>query len=211
MTLSRRRGLARAAALSLIAIGLTGCISLLPKEKPSQLYRFGVDVAAPAAAPSTNERFTVRAAPLSFERAAAGDRILTVSGDQVAYVGAARWVSTAASLFESAESSAFNMLAGQSRLLAPGEPAAGDYVLKVDVRSFEARYDHGTNAAPEIVVEVYAALADRKDPRLGGNRLFRAVEPTGSNSVHAIASAFDKAVAAVLKDLVAWVDAKGAA
>jgi len=213
MMLSRQRDLVRTAALSLLTLGLTGCISLLPKEKAAQLYRFGADATTTTSAPSPSspggERFTVRAASLGFERAASTDRILTVSGDQVAYIAAARWVSAASSLFESAESRAFDTQAAKSRLLAPGEPTAGDYVLKVEVRSFEARYDHGASGAPTIVVEVYAALADRKDPRLGGARLFQAVEPADSNAVHAIAGAFDKAVAAVLKDLVAWVDAKG--
>jgi len=210
MTVSRTRHFAHAGALSLLMLSLAGCISLLPKEKPAQLYRFGAAPTTVAPAPSTGERFTVRAASLGFERAAATDRILSVSGDQVAYLGDARWVNAASSLFEAAEARAFDTGAAKSRLLASGEPTAGDYVLKVDVRSFEARYDNGASAAPKIVVEVYAALADRKDPHLGGDRLFQAVEPAESNSVHAIVGAFDKAVAAVLKDLVAWVDAKGA-
>jgi len=210
MKVFRERHLASVGALGLLMIGLTGCISLLPKEKPAQLYRFGADVSNALPTPATGERFTVRLATLGFERAAAADRILTVNGDEVAYVASARWVGAASSLFEAAETRAFDTQAGKARLLAPGEPTAGDYVLKVEVRSFEARYEHGPNASPQVVVEVYAALTSRKDSSLGGSRLFQAVEPAESNSVHAIAGAFDKAVGTVLKELVAWVDAKGA-
>ena len=37
----RLRTTAAAAALALAAVALGGCISLLPKAKPAQLYRFG--------------------------------------------------------------------------------------------------------------------------------------------------------------------------
>jgi cholesterol transport system auxiliary component len=205
------RGAAAAGVAVLGAISLSGCISLLPKTTPVQLYRFGADSAAATPAPTTGPRFTVRPAFISFEHAAAGDRILTIAGDQVAYVGGARWVGPAGSLFEAALTRAFDVHAGPARLLAAGEPAPGDYVLKVDVRAFEARYDKGPDAAPRAVVEVYAALSDRKDSRIESSRLFQVTTPAGSNSVHAIAAAFDDAVLKVLTQLVAWVDTKGQA
>ncbi len=205
------RGAVPAGVAVLIAISLSGCISLLPKTTPAQLYRFGADSAAVAPTPTTGPRFTIRPAFISFEHAAAGDRILTITGDQAAYVGGARWVGPAGSLFEAALTRAFDVHAGPARLLAAGEPAPGDYVLKVDVRAFEARYDKGPDAAPRAVVEVYAALSDRKDSRIESSRLFQVTTPAGSNSVHAIAAAFDDAVLKVLTQLVAWVDTKGQA
>lgn len=205
------RGAAPAGVAVLVAISLSGCISLLPKTTPAQLYRFGADSAAVAPSPATGPRFTVRPAFISFEHAAAGDRILTITGDQAAYVGGARWVGPAGSLFEAALTRAFDVHAGPARLLAAGEPAPSDYVLKVDVRAFEARYDKGPDAAPRAVVEVYAALSDRKDSRIGSSRLFQVTTPAGSNSVHAIAAAFDDAVLKLLTQLVAWVDTKGQA
>ncbi len=203
------RGAVPAGVAVLIAMSLSGCISLLPKTAPAQLYRFGADTAAVAPAPTAGPRFTVRPAFVSFEQAAAGDRILTITGDQAAYVGGARWVGPAGSLFEAALTRAFDVHAGAARLLTGGEPAPGDYVLKVDVRAFEARYEQGQGAAPRAVVEVYAALSDRKDPRIESSRLFQVATPAGSNSVHAIAAAFDDAVLKVLTQLVAWVDSKG--
>ena len=200
---------ARIAAAAMATLCLSGCISLLPKSKPAQLYRFGVGAAGPAPARVAGQSFTVRAASLTFERAAASDRILTVNGDETAYIAGSRWVTSAASLFDAAMTGAFERSQGPARLLASGEPAVADYTLKVDVRTFEARYVQGAGSAPTIVVEAYAALVKRGD-LTDQSRLFRAEAPATSNSLSAIAAAFDQAVGKVLDQMVAWVDARGA-
>jgi cholesterol transport system auxiliary component len=193
----------------LIAVTVSGCISLLPKQTPARLYRFGADESATLPASSVGPRFTVRMAPLGFEPAASGARILTVNGGQAAYIAGARWIAPAGSLFEAALTRAFDVDAGSAHLLAPGEPAIAEFVLKIDVRTFEVRYSHGAGAAPKVVVEIYAALSDRADPRIEASRLFRASAPARSNSMHAIVAAFDDAVRQVLTQLVPWVDKKG--
>jgi cholesterol transport system auxiliary component len=200
------------AAAGLAALGLAGCISLLPKEKPSQLYRFGEGppseaTSGPAAgAPA----FAVRLAPIGFDRPAATDRILTVSGDQTAYVAGARWVTSANVLFGSAVTRAFDAHGGPARLLAFGQLSHADLVLKIDVRTFEVRYPRVTGADPEVVVEAYGALIDPA-AAVGSERgrLFQARVPAASNSVHAIAAAFDRAVTTVLSALTTWVDTRG--
>ncbi len=213
-----RRGIApRWAAHGALAAGLSvalaGCISLLPTEKPVQLYRFGAG-APPAAAEASaaarpQSRFGVRLAPIGFDPPAAADRILTVKGDQTAYVAGARWVTAAGTLFRAAVTHAFDSHGGPAHLLAFGEPTPADLVLKVDVRAFEVSYTPG-GGDPAVVVEVYGALDDLNAPHADKSRLFQARVPAASNSVHAITAAFDQAVAKVLTDLVAWVDARGA-
>lgn len=195
----------------LLLATLGGCISLFPTGKPAQMYRFGAtSPAAPAASPDT-ARVTIRVAPNSFERAAASDRILTVSGDEAAYIAGARWVTAATLLFDAAVTQAFDSQPGPARLLVRDEPVAADYVLKLDVRAFEARYDHGRGAAPTVDVEVYAALVGHRDARgTVVSRLFQAQAPAGSNSVHAITDAFDTAVGKVLGEMVAWVESQAA-
>ena len=82
-------------------------------------------------------------------------------------------------------------------------------MLKLDVRTFEARYDHGQAVAPTIVVEVHAALDRTQDRTVVGDRSFKAAVTASDNRVGAIAEAFDQAVAEVLGELVAWVNARG--
>ena len=213
MTFSSGRAAAVAAPLvaTILAIAsLGGCISLLPKQKAAQLYRFG-EAPATAAPVGEQARVTLRAAPTSFTRAAAGDRILTMSGDETAYIGGARWVTAASVLFDDAVTRAFEARSGPARLLARDEPVVADYVLKLDVRTFEVRYDHGRGAAPTVVVELYAALVGRQSATTGVSQLFRAEAPAGSDSVHAIAAAFDVAVGKILGEMVAWVESKAGA
>ncbi len=203
------RVLRRFGAFVTMPILLAGCISLLPKTPPAQLYRFGAgqgSVPAPSAA-----GFAVRLAPINFETASANDRILTVEGDKTAYITGARWVTSATTLFEAAVDQAFASHAGPTRLLARGEISRPDYVLKLDVRRFEARYDNGAGSAPRVAIEVYAALDDPSRPAAHRQRTFHAVVPAGDNRVGEIVPAFDAALNHVLSELTVWVDAGGGA
>ncbi|MGI8840111.1 MAG: ABC-type transport auxiliary lipoprotein family protein [Caulobacteraceae bacterium] len=208
------RLLARGLTVALIGGLLAGCISLLPKQKPAQLYRFGISAPPAAAGRAAGAAgFSVQAVPISFERAAAGDAILTVTGDEAAYIAGSRWLTSASSLFEAAVTRAFDARGGPARLIPRGETVRADYALKLDVRAFEARYDHGQQAPPTVVVELYAGLVPRAGAAVGAppaQRIFQAAAPASENRAGAIAQAFDAAVAKVLGDLVVWVDAKGA-
>ena len=192
------------ATLALVALG--GCISLLPKTKPAQMYRFGAGPPIVVAPAGGQAHVTIRAAPTSFERAAAGDRILTVSGDQTAYIAGARWVTAASNLFDDAVTGAFEAHGGPARLLARDEPVIADVVLKLDVQAFEVRYPQGRGAAPTVAVQVYAALAGPQSTTKGVTQLFQIEVPAESDSVHAIAGAFDAAVGKVLDEVVTWTE-----
>jgi cholesterol transport system auxiliary component len=197
-------------ATAFATVSLGGCISLLPKQKAAQLYRFGTEEAATAAPAGSDARVTIRAAPTSFQRSAAGDRILTTNGNEAAYIAGARWVTAASVLFDDAVARAFGANSGPARLLARDEPMVADCVLKLDVRTFEVRYDHGRGSAPTVVVELYAALVGRQKAT-GVSQLFRAEAPAGTDAVHSIAAAYDVAVGKVLGEMVAWVESKAVA
>jgi len=191
------------------AVLLAGCISLIPKETPSPLFRFGEDPpAAPQGVPAGARR-SVQILPLTFDHAAAGDRILAVTGDSVAHIRGGRWVSSARNLFDTAVTRAFNVEGAGVRLIAWGEAVSPEYFLKINVVTFEARYDHGLNAAPTVVVEMRAALSKPTDRTLIGEKSFQASAAASENRVGAIAIAFDQAVSQVLAGLVAWVSAGG--
>jgi cholesterol transport system auxiliary component len=197
------------AAMSLAGL-LSGCISVLPKEPPAQLYRFGdPGPNAPAATAPTPPSFTVEALPITFDRPAAGDAILTLTGNQAAYIKGSRWVGPAQTLFESAVTRTFESSGGAARLMVRGEPSRPDYLLKLDVLRFEAHYDQGQGAPPAIVVEVNATLSHSSDHALAGERLFQVKVTTDANRAGAITAGYDQATRKVLTDLVAWVDAKG--
>ena len=201
---------ARLAALVLAAGSLSACITLLPKSKPAQLYRFDGRAALAAAKPEDAKpsagRVGIMRAGGSFQGAASGDRILAVTGPQVAYLADSRWSGPAAVLFDEAVVSAFDANPGPARLVARGEPAAATYTLRLDVTRFEANYDQGPKATPKVVVETHAELIRAADRTVVGDRIFRTELRASDDRVSAIVAAFDQAAGKTLTDLLAWTN-----
>lgn len=197
-----RPALLRAAAVAAWALTLPlsqgGCISLLPKSEPAQLYSFAPPPAATAAAPGPVAVFRSNG---QFQEEASDDRILTVSDGKAAYIAQSRWVAPAETLFNEAVGNAFD--ASPIRLIARGQQGKFGYALRIDVRSFEARYENGPKAAPTVVVHIHAALT-RADQTGVGEQEFEARAPAGDNRVTAIVAAFRKASQDVIGQLVAW-------
>jgi cholesterol transport system auxiliary component len=202
----RPSALLRLAVVGASALALSACVSLLPKSKPAHLYRFGQPVAAEAIDATVGDVGVLRTSA-TFQREAAGDRLLTITNGKAAYVADTRWVTPAAVLWEEAVVAAFDADGGPVRLVARGEPASAPYVLRLDVRNFETHYDNGPKAAPLIVVRVRAAMTGVTNRGLVGEKLFEKRVRAGDNRVTAIVPAYDKAVGELLAEVVAWTNA----
>jgi cholesterol transport system auxiliary component len=202
MTLPGPARIAAAGAALAFAGALAGCITLFPKATPVQLYRFGAQV-QPVQNPG--RPVAIRMGAPDFPPGSAGDRIMTVDGDQIAYIAGGRWVSPASRLFEEAVEHGFDAPGATVRLLGPaqGKP---DYRLRLDVSRFETRYTSGPTAPPTVVVVVRATLDRNADLKFVGAKEFEADFPASDNRVGAIVQAYDGAVTKVVGDLVAWVD-----
>ncbi|MGZ8363675.1 MAG: ABC-type transport auxiliary lipoprotein family protein, partial [Caulobacteraceae bacterium] len=137
-------------------------------------------------------------------QAASTDRILTITGAETAYIAGARWVAPAPTLFDEALDNAFGANPNAPRLTSVGAATKAAAVLRLDVTAFEAVYDQGQEAAPEVVVRVRASLNRAHDRALLGERTFEARRRAADNRVGAIVPAFDAATAQVLTDLAAW-------
>jgi cholesterol transport system auxiliary component len=206
--LSLRSAAPRLLAAAACAVALSGCISLLPKSKPAQLYSFVPAPAAAAAAavtPAVANAVAVFRTNGSFQNESADDRMLTITNGKAAYIADSRWVAPAAVLFDQAVSQAFD--ASPIRLIARGQQGRVAYGLRLDVRNFESRYVSGEKAAPTVVVRLHAAL-NRTDQTIVDEQIFEASVPAADNRVGAIAKAYDKAMSDVIKKLVAWTEAK---
>jgi cholesterol transport system auxiliary component len=194
----------RAAAMVFCAVALSGCISLLPKSKPAQLYRFGQAPAA-ASAPVPVGTVGIFRANGVFQGESAGDRILTINGGKAANIAQARWVAPASVLFDEAVLAAFDADPGKARLISRGEQGKTDYALRVDVRNFETRYDAGPESAPTVVIRLRVAMA-KADRSEAGEAILEANVRAADNRVGAIVDAYDKALAEVMGKLVAWTN-----
>jgi cholesterol transport system auxiliary component len=192
------RALARAGLGLSLVLGLGACVSLLPKSKPAPLYRCGggpVAAAQPASTVSTGPGVVLLG--LGFPLAAGGDGILTMTGDQAAYIGESRWVSPASVLFQEAAERAFDRPGAGVRLLGRGDLGAATALLRLDVRDFQAVYDQGAGGAPQVVVSLQAYLTGI-DGRLIDSRNFEVRKRAADNRVTAIVQAFNEATAEIL-------------
>jgi len=201
------RWLLRAALAAALAVGLSGCVTLLPKSKPAHLYTFGIEAAAQKAQPPAGTA-GVFWANGEFQREAAGDQILTITGDHAAYIAQTRWVAPAQVLFDQAVQAAFEGPASRVRLVPRGAPAPTDFTLRVDVRAFETRYEAGPKAAPTVLIRIHASLTREHQRTLVAEQVFEARAPASDNRVSAIVRAYDKALGEVLGQLVDWTDAR---
>lgn len=211
LAMVKTRGVGRALAGLSLAATLSACITLLPKEHPVQLYRFGATEVAGPATGAALPPFTVRAAVESFDHASAGDKLLTVTGDATAYMADARWVTSAQSLFEAAMIDRLGASGGPARVLGRTELAPADYRLDVSVRRFEVNYTSPRSAPPEVEVEIDASMDSAGASPSRREARFEARTAATENTVHAIVSAYSQSVSKVLAKLAAWVNAKGAA
>jgi len=195
-----------AAGALTLALGLGGCITLFPKEPPAQLYRF--DVSLPAAPAAEGGPISVRIAAVDFDAASSGDKILTVDGDQVAYVGGGRWASPASELFTESVWHAFNTAGGRARLVGPG-PGKAEYRLIIEVSRFEARYLNGLAAAPTVVVHLHATLERQSDLVVVAEKEFDDTASASDNRVGPIVTAYGQATTQAVGDMVTWVNQPG--
>lgn len=207
------RPVLRLAASAAVLTALSGC-ALLSSPDPVQNYRFGLPMAAPSAVGDTPAPLTVSIRRIEFPQATGDDKILGVTGLETAYIGGARWVSPASTLFDDSLKAAFANRADRIRVLGRREPGTPPLILQVTVTTFEARYA-APGAVPDVVVTARAQLRSSPERRAGGGtirpeegrsveRIFTVTQPAGDNRVSAIVAAFDTATRDINTQIADW-------
>nr|WP_153923596.1 ABC-type transport auxiliary lipoprotein family protein [Brevundimonas sp. SPF441] len=201
------------AASAAVLTALSGC-ALLSSPDPVQNYRFGLPMAAPSSVGDTPAPLTVSIRRIEFPQATGDDKILGVTGLETAYIGGARWVSPASTLFDDSLKAAFANRADRIRVLGRREPGTPPLILQVTVTTFEARYA-APGAVPDVVVTARAQLRSTPERRAGGGtirpeegrsveRVFTVTQPAGDNRVSAIVAAFDTATRDINTQIADW-------
>lgn len=208
------RSLVQMGAVAGVVVSLSGC-ALLSTPDPVQLYRFGLPMDAPSAAGDAPAPLSVSIRRIEFPEASGDDRILGVTGTETAYIGGARWVSPASTLFDDSLKAAFANRADQIRVLGRREPGTPPLVLQVTVTTFEARYA-APGATPDVVVTARAQLRTTPERRAGGEaairpeegrsveRVFTVTQAASENRVSAIVAAFDTATRDINTQIADW-------
>jgi ABC-type uncharacterized transport system auxiliary subunit len=76
-----------------------------------------------------------------------------------------------------------------------------DFVLQLDVRAFQAEYEDG--GAPRVRIDLIATIGRISDRRSVFTFAATALEPAGSNTMSAVAAAFDKALQSATRTVLA--------
>lgn len=189
-----------------VALTLTGCITLLPKTKPAQLYRFGyapelVEQKAQAAGTAGAVGKTpvgIVFGTVTFPQDSAGDRIVTVEGNEVAYVAEARWTSAASGMFKNAISTGFAR-GGQTVTLEPRGPTAANFRLDISVRKFETDYDH---KRPTVSVALDVRLIRLSDRMVVGQKFISADVAVRKSDMSLMADGYNQATTQVVTGLI---------
>ena len=143
---------------------------------------------------------------VSFPEAAAGDRLLAITGAEASYIAGARWVSPAENLFTEALENTFSSQARRVRIIGRQELTPANLILDLDMRAFEARYDNGAGAPPTIRVAARARMLSFPARTVVAEQVFVVDQPAAENRVSAIVAAFDAATSDISQQLVTWTD-----
>jgi cholesterol transport system auxiliary component len=90
-------------------------------------------------------------------------------------------------------------------IVAVGRESVGlraDFILKSELREFQAEYFNGD--MPRVRVAINAKLVEMPRRNIIGSQSFEAVAEAEADNMNEIIAAYDQALGAVLKDLVAW-------
>ncbi len=207
------RSLVQLGAVAGVVVSLSGC-ALLSTPDPVQNYRFGLPLDAPSVEGDTPAPLSVSIRRIEFPAASGDDRMLGVTGTETAYIGGARWVSPASTLFDDSLKAAFSNRSDQIRVLGRREPGTPPLVLQVSVTTFEARYA-AAGATPDVVITARAQLRSTPERQAGGaairpeqtrsvERVFTVTQPAGENRVSAIVAAFDTATRDINTQIADW-------
>ncbi len=185
-----------------VVFALTGCASLLGVTPPGKLYRLTPPRDFAAGLPHVSAQLLI-----DLPQAPAGidtNRIaLTRSPLSLDYFADAEWSDRLPELIQNL------LLAGfeNSEAITGVDLNAGglraDFVLRTEIRHFEAVYDT-PNGPPRVWVEIVTRLAAVRQRAIVAEDRFEQHAAAAANDVPAIVAAFNTANEAVLRDIVVW-------
>lgn len=193
----------RRLVLAALTLAPAGCSGLLSSSAPApQLYTLTPAADFPPGGARIAWQLLVdvpaSAAALDSARVA-----LSRSATTMDYFADAAWTDRAPLMVQSLIVQSFE---NSSRIAAVGREALtlkGDYVLRPELRHFEADYAGG--GVPAAHVQISVKLVKLPNRVIVAQQIFDAAVPAAANLVPAIIDAFDTALHRVIRRMVDWV------
>lgn len=184
-----------------LVLALAGCSGLRGAGAP-QLYRVTSKSTYPANLPHHSLQLLVDV-PLAPAGLDTSRIALTRSAVSIDYFADSEWTERAPLLVQTALLDSFE---NSKAISAIGRESIGlraDFILRTELRHFEAVYD-SPNGPPEIWVVISVRLVNPAGRDIVAQTSFERRERASANDMQSIVSAFDDALGGVMKEIVVW-------
>jgi cholesterol transport system auxiliary component len=188
--------------LALLA-ALSACTGIIPGTgEPLRLYTLTPKSTYEADLPKVSWQLVVETpiapAGINTNRIALSHSPITLD-----YFAGATWTDSAPALVQTLLVESFENTA---RIVAVGRESVGlraDYVLKVELREFQAEYG-SPEAPPTVHIRIIAKLVRMPLREIVASHMTERKAVAATNTLDAVVGAFDEALGPVLKDIVVW-------
>ncbi len=190
------------AALLGSATLLAGCISVLPENTPANVYRLSTP--EPSGELRREAVIVTVQRPLT-PRALSGDQIaVSEQHGELAFIEGAEWITPVPRLVQDLVVESMDAFEPSLIAARPEDGVRAEFELSTELRSFEANYFDGPDAAPTVIVRVRARLIRVSDRRLIAVDAIGARARARANTIGDIVAAYDAASQEAMASVAQW-------
>jgi cholesterol transport system auxiliary component len=188
--------------LSAVPLALAGCASLLGVGAAPHLYRVTPESTYPANLPHPAALLLVDV-PLAPAGLDTSRIALTRSAVSIDYFADSEWTDRVPLLVQTALLESFENSKAINAIDRESVGLRADFILKTEIRHFEAIYD-SPDGAPDVWVAIIARLVSPSDREIVALTSFDRHVRATANEIPQIVLAFDEALGGVMEDIVVW-------
>lgn len=193
----------RSLTVLVLCLAVVGCSSILPGSgrKPPQLYELSPKSTFPAGLPKIRAQLLVEtpaaSAGLRSSRIAIKQQPTTLD-----YFADSEWTDLAPNLVQTLLIESFDNSGRIVGIEREGSGLRTDYLLKSDLREFQAELFTGQKEKIRVRMHVRLVRWDNRD--IVASEKFEATVPLDDGKIDSIVDGFDEALGKVLKRVVTW-------
>jgi cholesterol transport system auxiliary component len=183
-------------------LALAGCARLFVATPPGHLYQLSSETAFPSSLPHVSAQLLVdlpqTPAGIDTTRIA-----LTRAPFSLDYYADSEWTDSVSALVQTALLASFENSKAITAIDRESIGLRADFILKTEIRHFEAVRDGG-GAPPTVWVVMIVRLVAMPQREIIAQASFERRVPAATDEVPAVVAAFNAAADAVIKDIVVW-------
>jgi cholesterol transport system auxiliary component len=187
---------------SVVLLVLAGCSSLFGRSDPAHLYRVTPKSTYPPDLPHRSVQLLIDL-PLAPAGLDTSRIALTRSAVSIDYFADSEWTDRATLLVQTTLLESFENSGAINAIDRESVGLRADFILKTEMRHFEAVYD-SPDGAPEVWVSINARLVNPASRDVVAQTSFERRQRASTNDMPNIIWAFDEALGEVMRGIVVW-------